>query len=429
MATELTKTDPLPPGPGPEIPRADGRAARTRARAIALRAGGWALALALLGLNAWWAWRDVRPVADLPTVTNWIGQERLAEAEWALRERLRRSPHDGEALALLARLQAARGDMLGCGRTLRRVPFWWPTRARLLFMEGQAFKSVDRMADAETAWKELSEFDPLHPMPDDLVAKAVMELLELYALEERWEEARRLIWRAYDRAEPPDRPSLLVMRMRTELERIAPATSVVKLRRFVAAAPEDWEARRALALAEHATGNDREATRLMQACMEERPEDPRGWRDYLKLLHEQGNLDSLDQALARVPAAAADDPAVLRSRAIVQEQRGDWEDAAGTYRRLLDKEKANGESLFRLAAAEERLGQHESARKHRDESRVIRDARGDLNQAFQEYLEASGAERPQPKALAAAVGRLASLCETLGWKREAEAWAQLAPAD
>jgi hypothetical protein len=44
-------------------------------------------------------------------------------------------------------------------------------------------------------------------------------------------------------------------------------------------------------------------------------------------------------------------------------------------------------------------------------------------------MDASRAEPPDPKALAAAVGRLAALCETLGWRREAEAWARLAPAD
>jgi hypothetical protein len=118
----------------------------------------------------------------------------------------------------------------------------------------------------------------------------------------------------------------------------------------------------------------------------------------------------------------------LRFRAIAQEKQGDWAGATGTYHRLIDKKKANGEILFRLAAAEERLGRRELARKHRDESRAIRAARGDLNQAFQTYMEIAGAEQPEPKALAAAVGRLASLCETLGWKREAEAWAQLAPA-
>jgi len=427
MAKRLIETVPPSPGPGPGPPRSGVRAVRSGARSL-LRPGGWVLALALLGLNAWWAWREIRPVANLATISNWDSQGRLAEAEWALRERVRRSPHDGAALTLLGRMLAARGDSLGCARTLRQVPFWWPTKGAMLFLEGQAFKSIDRMVDAEAAWKGLTAFDPLHPMEPTLVSKAVLELLELYAVEERWEEARQLIWKAYDRADPPDRPSLLVMRMRTELERIAPASSVVKLRRYVAAAPEDWEARRALALAEHATGHEPEATRLLLDCLESRPDDPRGWRDYLRLLHEQGDADGMGRALARVPTAAANHPEVLRYRAIALETQGDWAGAAETYRLLNEKQAANGEHLFRLAAAEERIGRRESAGKHRDASRAIRAARGDLNQAFQAYMEASLAEQPDPKALAAAVGRLATLCEALGWRREAEAWRQLAPA-
>jgi tetratricopeptide (TPR) repeat protein len=424
MAKKLIETAPIAPGP----PRAGVRAAQSGARSL-LRAGGWILALALLSLNAWWAWREVRPVADLPAVSNWVSQGRLDEAEWALRERLRRSPHDGAALTLLGRTLAARGDSLGCARTLHQVPFWWPTKGAVLFLEGQAFKSIDRMADAETAWKGLSEFDPLHPMGENLVSKAVMDLLELYAQEERWEEARKLIWRAYDRADPADRPDFLIMRMRTELERIAPASSVVKLRRYLAAASEDWEARRALAVAEHATGNKPEATRLLLDCLESRPDDPRGWRDYLRLLHEDGDVDGRARALARVPTAAANHPEVMRYRAIAQETQGDWAGAAETYRVLNEKQAANGEYLFRLAAAEERIGRRELARKHREASRAIREARTDLNQAFQTYMDVSRAEPPDPKALAAAVGRLAALCETLGWRREAEAWARLAPAD
>jgi thioredoxin-like negative regulator of GroEL len=382
----------------------------------------------LLALNAWVAWRDIRPVAGIETITQWVNQGQHVEAEAALGERLRRSPHDGAALSLLARVQAARGDSLGCARTLHRVPFWWPNKGTLLFMEAQAFKSVDRMADAEAAWKGLAAFDPLHPMPDTLTAKAVLELLELYALEERWDEARRLIWRAYDHAEPIDRPQLLIMRMRTELERITPSVSVVKLRRYLAAAPEDHEARRALALAEHANGHASEALGLIREYLESRPDDPRGRRDYLNVLYEQGDADGMERALAQAPAPAADNPEVGRYRAIVAEMRGDWAGAAATYRALVETQPSNAEALFRLAAVEERLGEREAARKHRDQSKAIRDARADLGPAFESYKEAARAEPPDPKALAAAVGRMRSICETLGWKRDAEAWAALAPS-
>jgi thioredoxin-like negative regulator of GroEL len=427
MAIDVSRTGLPAPAPRPVV--SDPRRWHARVSARILRAGAWVLVLALLGRNAWWAWREVRPIADLPTLNRWIGQGRDREAEWALRERLRRSPHDGEALSLLARILAARGDSLGCAQTLHQVPFWWPTKGTMLFLEGQAFKRIDRMSDAEAAWTELTAMDPLHPMPDALVSKAVLELLELYALEQRWDEARRLLWRAFDDAEPADRPALLILRVRTELERIPPSTAVVKLRRFAAAVPEDWEARRALALAEQAIGNPHEAIRNLARCLDERRADPRGWREYLSILYERGDQDGLREALARVPAAAADDPEIQKHRAKLFETHADWARAAAAYRGMVEIEPFNAEYLYRLAAAEERLGQRDQAREHRDQSRMIRAARADLAAAFQTYLDTSKAAPPAPHDLAAAVQRLASIAEVLGWERDAEAWSQLAPAD
>src|SRR5262245_4918095 len=61
------------------------------------------LSLGLIAFNLWWYWRDTRPVADLKTIGSWIAHEQYAQAEPALRERLRRAPHDGEARMLLAK--------------------------------------------------------------------------------------------------------------------------------------------------------------------------------------------------------------------------------------------------------------------------------------------------------------------------------------
>src|SRR5258707_3818250 len=60
--------------------------------------------IGLLGFNLWWYWRDARPVADVKTIGAWMTREQYALAEPALRERLRRSPRDGEARTLLAKV-------------------------------------------------------------------------------------------------------------------------------------------------------------------------------------------------------------------------------------------------------------------------------------------------------------------------------------
>ena len=160
---------------------------------------------------------------------------------------------------MLARVLAGRGDLLGCARQLHEVPFWWPSKAEALLREGQSYIKLDRAKDAEAAWLELIKDDPLHPVTADLFQDACQELLKIYAIEDRWEDAYPVIWAAYDHASPVDQPVLLTMRMRPELERVSPKESIEILRRYVAAASDDWEAIRALANAEKALGRQAEA--------------------------------------------------------------------------------------------------------------------------------------------------------------------------
>ncbi len=395
----------------------------------ALRIVGWAIVPALFALNGWWFWRDVRPVADLKTASRWIKQGNFVDAEWALLEQLRRSPHNSEALELLARIYAQRNDNLNCALTLHKIPTWYPEKGKMLFLEGQAFKSLDHRADAEIAWKALTAMDPLHPMPEEFINKSVLDLMENYALEERWDDARALLWKAYDQAEPSVRPLYLIMRMRIELERVQPARAVQTLKRFVETVPEDWEAKRALAHAEMSSGHVPEATLLINQCVIERPDDPRGWRELLTILHDQGDDEGLTEAHKRIPAATANDPEIMKSRASVLERQGDWAGAVTLYRRMIEAQPFNAEYLYRMATAEERTGLRDEVREHRNRSRTIRAARADLGQAFQSYLDLSRDPKPDPNALTNAVKKVATLCEALGWTREAKAWVLLAPSD
>lgn len=394
-----------------------------------LRIIGWAMVPALFALNGWWFWRDVRPVADLKTASRWIKQGHFADAEWALLEQSRRSPHNSEAQELLARIYAQRNDNLNCARTLHKIPTWYPEKGKMLFLEGQAFKTLDRRADAELAWKALTAMDPLHPMPEEYVNKSVLDLMENYALEERWDDAHALLWKAYDQAEPSVRPRYLIMRMRTELERVQPARAVQTLRKFVEAVPEDWEAKRALAHAEMASAHIPEATRLINQCVIERPGDPRGWCELLTILHDQGDDEGLTEVHKRIPVATANDPEIMKSRASVLERQGDWAGAVALYRGMIAARPFNAEYLYRMATAEERTGLKDEVREHRNRSRTIRAARADLAQSFQSYLDLFRDPKTDPIALGQAVKKIATLCEALGWTREAKAWALLAPAD
>src|SRR5947209_6432442 len=160
VAAPIERTAPATPvgSPRPGPARASGG---IRGGIGKLVAGG--LIAGLIGFNAWWYRRDTRPVADSRTIEGWIGRGEYARAESALRERLRRAPHDGALRMSLARDLAARGDLLGCARELREVPYWWPQRTEALFRSAQAFLMADRARDAEAALLEIMHADPPHP--------------------------------------------------------------------------------------------------------------------------------------------------------------------------------------------------------------------------------------------------------------------------
>jgi tetratricopeptide (TPR) repeat protein len=416
------------PSPAAEAANAPRPARRGAPGRRLWRLGRWILLLALVGLNSWWFWRENRPLVGLDTLAQWVEQHRDREAEPALRQRLARSPHDGEARILLARLLAQRDEMLACARELHQVPFWWPDKARWLVMEAGAFKKVDRMSDAEAAWKAVVEDDPLHPVEPKLLTVATRDLLELYAFEGRFDDATRLIWGTYDRIDDTDeRARLLSMRLRTELERIMPAVAAARLEKFLAADPQDWEARRGLAGAKLALNLLAEARDLLETCLRERPADPRGWADFLELLHTAGDLDGLRQAVAGLPAAVAEHPAILTHRARLLERDRRWPEAAELYNRLLQARPFERETYYRLALLDDRLGRRDQGRAHRERWEAMRAARTELNQAFQKVLDLHQSEPDSPR-YHGAIRRLAQVCKTLGWTRDAEGWARLIPA-
>jgi tetratricopeptide (TPR) repeat protein len=413
---------------------ARGTMARAGPVRLARPVAAWGLVAGLIGFNAWWYQRETRPLADPRTIEEWIARGESARAEAELVERLRRSPHDVAVRMTLSRALAARGDLLGCARELEKVPYWSPQKAEALFRSAQAFLMVDRARDAEAALLAILDADPLHPPDTGLYHDACQELLQVYAAEDRWEDAYPVIWKAFDHAAPPDRPLMLTMRIRCALERISPVERAKIVRRYVAADPADLEALRALANAEVAVGQGDEAIRHIEAGLRAQPEDPRAWRDYLTMLQFLGEQEAFRAALARVPHSGDAEPEIWIFRGQLSERDGDLEGAIADYRRALERNPNLLGAHYRLATIEARLGRHEQAAPHRKRWEELRDAQDQLRRVDAEYraaLEAAAASEPKPSALAelrAAARRLGSVCETLGWARAAEACRQIVAA-
>ena len=198
------------------------------------------------------------------------------------------------------------------------------------------------------------------------------------------------------------------------------------LKRYVAADPADWEARRALANAELALGQRSEALRDMRDCLDARPEDPRVWRDYLTMLQSLGEVDAFNAVLAQVPAIAETEPDLWIFRGQVRERAGDWATAAPHYRQALELNPNLLNAHYRLAIIEGRLGHSVEAAAHRKRWQELREARSELRQAFDAYFDAQQRLPNDSPELLASLKRLASICQTLGWSRVAEGWSRLA---
>jgi tetratricopeptide (TPR) repeat protein len=389
-----------------------------------VRLSCWFLVLGLIALNARLAWES-RPLPDLATISRLMQKERYSEAEKLLRAYLRRSPHQGEARMMLARVLAARNDVAGSASELHRVPFWWPNKPEALFREGQMQMALGRARLAEEAWKICLANDPYHPTPPQHFTRAAYELVELYKWEERREDARELIWRVYQQVEAADHAEILILGVWIELLRINPAEIVEKVSRFVAADADDREARLSLAHAEMASGNADEALRQIQICLKEHPNDLLAWREWLMILRKQGDEQALTRALSQLPESTQADPEIWTIRGAMREQAADWRGAEAAYDQAIRLRPKSAEVHYKLAIVKDRLGEHAAAEEHRKRYRELRDAREQLVQVYDAYFDATRTPGAVRGDLTPIFERLATTCAELGFEREGKAWQRL----
>ena len=382
----------------------------------------------LVAFNVWWFVRQQRPVPGLETAQRALNRGDYRTAETLLRERLRTRPRDATAIVALARARAGQNDLLGCAKILLRVPEWSSQRPEALYRAGQSFYKVNRARDAEAVWLDLIHEDPLHPVPTALFTDACMELLKLYATEDRWQDAYPVIWAAYDRTSGTEQAGWLLSRMRPELERIAHSEAITYLERFVAADPADLEARRALAKAKLAMGRRPEAEAQFLECRARWPDDVRVWRDLLAMILEQGDLERFVELLDRPPQAADLEPETWFFRGTVAEKNGDWAQARDDFQKAIDLHPFMPKYYYRLAAVLDRLGDRTRAAAHRKRTQQMNDARSQLPGAYNGFLSAQESATAKSADRAAAARRLGSICEILGWARAAQAWNRLAIA-
>ena len=171
----------------------------------------------------------------------------------------------------------------------------------------------------------------------------------------------------------------------------------------------------------------------MEACVSGRPDDPRGWRDYLAMLQSLGEQDAFNAAMDRLPRSAESEPEIWMFRGQIKERKGNWPGAAADYRRALELNPNLLNAHYRLATIEARLGHREQAAAHRKRWDQIREGRVNLRPADAAFRTALAAAAAAPESdtsaraeLRAATRRLGSVCESLGWSRAAAACSEIA---
>lgn len=383
----------------------------------------WLLSAALFVFGGFRLWRDLEPAPDLLKIERRVRSGDVKAAEQDLRTYLDKSPEHGDARRLLAWLLARKGAKRESAQELHKIPSWWPNKREAQFLEGQSFHELGLARDAEAAWRACVGDDPLHPADPGIVKNAAESLVALFLLEGRLNDARMVLWDAYNQASEAERPAVLGTRMRVELERIEPRESVETLNRQVTADPDDWQSRQALARAYQLAGFPDEADREIQTCLRQQPSNVQVWVAWLSLLRDRNDALGLERAMTQMPAeiATSKNPEIQKVRASVFESAGNLNLARQALELAIQADDYDEETHFRAARVLTRLGDEAAAARHHERYRVLKQARDRLPKELEEF---GNLTRGQSRAEArlASITKLADLSETLGWPRLASAW-------
>jgi tetratricopeptide (TPR) repeat protein len=424
----MAATLPAPVAETPIPSSAPSNRRRTRWRAVVGRWGFRLIVVAVVGANVWWAVRDAWPVPEMKTIQGLIQAGKDRDAEGALRSVLARSPDDGQARLALAKLLGKRGARRDCARELGRIPFWWPGKRDASFYEGEAYRQCNLARAAESAFRLCVTDDPLHPVSPTLLTEASTQLIEIYAFEERWDEAIEVVWNAYRQSSPLEQPTVLGMRIRLMFERMAPESVASRMREYLAADPLDVNARRALARAEVALRRDSEADRQIATCLEADRSNLLVWRDWLKILEFRGDSPRMVEVLAKLPAnyQASTDAELWEYIGLARQANNDLAGAAEALRRAVALQPASPTNVYRLARVEQRLGESKLAAEHRRRSNTVRETLGKVTAAYLEYMDLAASKSATTTERRNAAVRLSALFETLGLARDANEWKDIA---
>jgi tetratricopeptide (TPR) repeat protein len=328
-------------------------------------------------------------------------QVRIMAAQLALD---RPDPQPDRAIAHLAQVRSAAPGLTA--------------HARLA--EGKALYCMRRYHEAEAAWLEALRLDPRVP-------EATWALLDLYYIEGRSDEARRLALRQHEiDPDPRDRVQLLLELVRQDAEPPEPGSVAARLAPVVRANPGDRHAVLALGLALVRSSQAAEGLAMLEDAASRFSGSPEVWDALLTGLNCAGQPERLAAAWGRVPPQWRDDDRLARHAGSVSQERRDWSGAARAYRRAWDARRDDLTSAYRLARALHALGRHDQAATC---DRFVKGAQAAGAELRDLYQQADALTDLGIRPHAMLYQRLADNRERLGRRDEARAWHNLVLRD
>jgi tetratricopeptide (TPR) repeat protein len=400
---------------------------RTGGRKVAGTAAMLAFATGLAAA----AWAVFRPRPDPGSAIPLAEAGRFDEAEAIVRAALRADPERPATNLLIAQIllkrpappedgggEAALGLARDALQHIDRIKHPPPGMRPLIpLWRGKALFRLGRMDEAEAAWGEALRLDPSSP-------DAGWGLLEIYYLETRTEDARRLALRLYEvEPDPRDRVQLLLELVRQDAQPPAPGSLVQWFEPVVRREPGGLGPALGLGLALVRNGDLDRGLDLLRRAVEDHPASTTTWDAWLTGLDDAGQIDELGAALGRLPPALAAEPRFARFRGRFAQEHQDWTTAAREYRRGLRAEPLDPKLRYRLSRALYHIGATAEAEPLDRSYRAYQAALAEVRPLYQEAnaIKDLGVE-PRPDLYR----RLADLRERMSLRDEARAWYLLA---
>lgn len=399
--------------------------------------GGWALKIgagdvvsaaataAVLGAIGWGVWVFLTPPAELDraAVHALAAAKRFDEAEAAVAAYLKSRPDDPSAHFLAAQIALDRPEAGAdaARRALGHLDRSRPDDARKAALvelyRGKAEFHLARLDQAERSWTRALALDPAVP-------EATWGLLELYYLQGRPADARRLALKQHAvEPDPGDRVKLLLELVREDYKRIVPAAVVQWFEPKVRQNPTDLHARVALGRGLVLDSKIDEGLALLRAAVADHPDDPDAWDALLSGLDDAGApVEALAEALGRLPKGLADRPRFARHLGRLAQERRDWTKAVAHYRVAAADDPGDARLQYRFARALRNSGATAEADRIDNRYQIAQAVAKDLKPLYElADAEKDLGTRPNPELYR----RLGDLRERMGRRDEAAAWYRL----